>query len=781
MTRRRRAAATEASPQPPKRTRRYNLRSTPSRIKRDLLLGGEQEGRRPLVTDEEHRDKNKVLKPESNTEALKVSSVDLQAEKNRDAHHTEEYEMEGLIVRRGQSFCLSITFDREINKDEDILILQFVFGARPQESKGSVIRIPVKLEADCDSPDILNTWKVTTTTIKEKTATVSVTPPEDSSIGRYEFFVESKLVSKEATDLNRYEHEDNLIMLFNPWCPEDTVYMEDRERDEYVMNETGRIWMGSQRCFFGKPWNFGQFDNPVLECALHLLDRAELGDVARGSIVSVVRTISAQANSCDEDQGILEGRWTETYPKKCTLPWSWTGSVKIIKEFMEKGKSVKYGQCWVFSGLVTTLCRSLGIPTRSVTNFESAHDCDSSMTIDSHYDEDGDPMEDMNDSVWNFHVWNESWFRRLDLPEDYNGWQVHDATPQEVSEGVMRCGPAPLKAVKEGHVYLNYDVAFIFAEVNGDRVQWQCNDDGSMEVTKIDKHSVGKCISTKAVGCPDRHDLTLDYKYPEGTQDERRVVKFVNRFSTRRKENIYHLDLKHEVTFDLVLPEDTLVGDDFKAGLIVTNASSEDKTIRVKLTLVSAYYTGVAGRRVKNETFEYNVNSEDKRQVMMDVDSGEYVKFMNPGAVFQLYASCKVMETKKSFAKQESFFLRKPEMTIEMPEKAEQYEEVKAVIKFHNTTKLKLTGGSLQIEGSGLVTAEEIATKKVIKAGDEIIEEIKVFPTRYGTKELVASFSCDQITDVESSATIYVSRKAGGLDDPTTLSTSERNSFFIGK
>lgn len=35
----------------------------------------------------------------------------------------------------------------------------------------------------------------------------------------------------------------------------------------------------------------------------------------------------------------------------------------------------------------------------------------------------------------NFHVWNESWFRRPDLPDGYDGWQAHDATPQEISEG----------------------------------------------------------------------------------------------------------------------------------------------------------------------------------------------------------------------------------------------------------------------------------------------------------------------------------------------------------
>ena len=44
--------------------------------------------------------------------------------------------------------------------------------------------------------------------------------------------------------------------------------------------------------------------------------------------------------------------------------------------------------------------RALGIPTRSITNFESAHDTDASMTIDIHWDDNDEPVEDMNDSVW---------------------------------------------------------------------------------------------------------------------------------------------------------------------------------------------------------------------------------------------------------------------------------------------------------------------------------------------------------------------------------------------
>ena len=78
-----------------------------------------------------------------------------------------------------------------------------------------------------------------------------------------------------------------------------------------------------------------------------------------------------------------------------------------------------------------------------MTNYVSAHDTNQTLTIDYFHDKDG---EDINfsqeddkeyfgsDSIWNFHVWNEVFMARPDLPTGYGGWQVIDATPQEASE-----------------------------------------------------------------------------------------------------------------------------------------------------------------------------------------------------------------------------------------------------------------------------------------------------------------------------------------------------------
>ena len=84
-----------------------------------------------------------------------------------------------------------------------------------------------------------------------------------------------------------------------------------------------------------------------------------------------------------------------------------------------------------------------------------------------------------------------------------------------------------MKAVKQGEVYLPYDTNFVFAEVNGDRVFWEVEENGQMKVIRVDKKCIGKMISTKSAGSDKRDDITHEYKHPEGKVEEHFSLKKV--------------------------------------------------------------------------------------------------------------------------------------------------------------------------------------------------------------------------------------------------------------
>ncbi|KAK3799550.1 hypothetical protein RRG08_019350 [Elysia crispata] len=728
------------------------------RAKRSAKLGGDHGGRSNLISDEELRNRTRLLQPllVEHSKAVTVTGVDFNKKRNGSDHHTSEYDIKDLVVRRGQPFTITIKTDRAVDAKCDVVVLQFSFGTRPQGNKGTLLRLNVDLSSPdpTSSSPVAGGWTAQAGKCDSSTLEVKVTSSATAMVGRYSMFVESALQGQADTKRRLEIENEDLYIIFNPWCEADVVYMSDpAERCEYVENDKGRIWIGSAYNNFGKPWNFGQFESPVLEAALHLMDLGEIMDSARRSPVAFIRAVSALANSCDDD-GVLEGRWTEKYPKDCTVPWLWTGSVKIIENFMETGKPVRFGQCWVFSGIVTSLLRSVGIPTRSVTNFQSAHDTDCSMTIDNHYDEDDEPLTERDDSVWNFHVWNESYFRRLDLPKGYDGWQAHDATPQETSEGVMRCGPAPVKAIKEGHVYLNYDTAFIFSEVNGDKVAWRVSEDGDMEIIDIDAYAVGKNISTKAVGSNLRHDLTGDYKYPDGSPEERKVVAFVKQCGTRAE----FITPEHvrDVEFKIIIQEGAVLGKDFQIVARLKNKAKEVRHIRGRMTVLSSFYTGVPGKRIKGSRFDVDVLPNGESDLTLDITTDEYLDKLNPEASLQAYVSLSVDHTKQHYARSQAFTLSKPFLTITVPEGIQARVETKGVVKFTNPLSISLTGASFNLEGASVMSADTYQIPHPIKPGQEVTHDFVICPRRSGVREVAATFTSDQLSGVDGSAEFQV-------------------------
>lgn len=55
---------------------------------------------------------------------------------------------------------------------------------------------------------------------------------------------------------------------------------------------------------------------------------------------------------------------------------------------------------WPWFSIRSLVLRCLGIPTRTITNFSSAHDADGNLRVDEFYDASGNHLEMAADSIW---------------------------------------------------------------------------------------------------------------------------------------------------------------------------------------------------------------------------------------------------------------------------------------------------------------------------------------------------------------------------------------------
>lgn len=118
-----------------------------------------------------------------------------------------------------------------------------------------------------------------------------------------------------------------------------------------MLNSDGLIWRGSPN--YPSLWKYAQFEKDILECALYLITNiGELSGSVRGDLVAVSRALSAAVN-VNDDYGVVFGNWSGDYSDG-KAPSYWTGSLEILREYYRTKRPVRYGQCWVFAGVLTT-------------------------------------------------------------------------------------------------------------------------------------------------------------------------------------------------------------------------------------------------------------------------------------------------------------------------------------------------------------------------------------------------------------------------------------------
>ncbi|NXO60308.1 TGM4 glutamyltransferase, partial [Aramus guarauna] len=690
---------------------------------------------------------------------LKVTGIDFLKRENCRQHHTDAYNIKNLVVRRGQPFQLQLSLSREL-KAADKLSLHFGIGEKPMKIRGTLMSLNPRKEQD------LSKWKISIVKNSGKECLLSITSSPLAPVGKYTLNV------KTGTNIYKAE-EDTVYLLFNPWCEADVVFLaDDAQRKEYVLNDTGCIYVGSAYNIYSRPWNFGQFEEFVLDACMYLLDKSNLRLSNRRDPVFVSRAMSALVNAND-DSGVLLGNWSGNYSNG-TSPTDWIGSVSILQKYYKTKKPVCYGQCWVFAGVLTTVMRCLGIPSRCVSNFNSAHDTEENLRVDVYLNELGEKLNGMSlDSIWNFHVWNDVWMKRADLPSGFDGWQAIDSTPQEQSQGIFQCGPCPLKGIREGDVYLPFDSKFVYAEVNADKVYWVVKKvNGKNKYIRIstETRGIGVNISTKAVGQDKREDITAQYKFPEGSEEERKSMQRASSFIrssemvprarfaaglpmnnvVSKPEVLQETVSKTGLQLEITNKEALYPGNPLELGITVKTSAPGSWTINLAGSCQLQSYTGKIEANLGYVKEIVKLEGKSETQVPLKIAADTYMKTLSSveDEVFiRVTAIAEVQGVDDKLTKETTMSFEYPPITVQMPETAKLNEKFSCAFIFKNKLNVPLDNCKLRVEGLGIFKLSTFDQGDV-KPGRIIKSEIICTPTRLGEKKIVAKLISTQIKGI---------------------------------
>ncbi|XP_031180232.1 protein-glutamine gamma-glutamyltransferase 2 isoform X1 [Sander lucioperca] len=677
-------------------------------------------------------------------QALDIDRWNLECEFNNTDHRTDLNGIDRLIVRRGQPFTISLYLRSGIYQPGDSS-LDCVAETGPQPSEQYGTRASFGLSANIDT----SRWSATVTSPPGDMVALSVCSAPDAPIGHY------------TLTLGRSGRIE-FVLLFNPWCPGDAVYMDNEQNlAEYVLSQDGIIFRGSYKHPISTPWNFGQFESGILDICLRILDmnpkclkNPGKDCSGRRNPIYVSRVLSAMVN-CNDDKGVLLGKWTDGYEGGVS-PMFWRGSVEILRNWDTQAcQPVRYGQCWVFAAVACSISRALGIPCRVVTNYHSAHDSNSDLVIERYINENGEPIQS-REMIWNYHCWVENWMTRPDLKSDFNGWQASDPTPQEKSEGVYCCGPIPVRAIKEGELVFKYDAPFVFAEVNADVITIMKKKDGN--TSKVTSTAVvGQKISTKSVDSDAREDITHLYKYPEGSDEEREAFKKANhqnKLLQQQENEGLHITIK--------VSSEMRKGCDFDVFAVVTNNTQREKKCRLVFGSCAMSYNGFLG---KNCGFKDLLNVElspgEERRVPLRLNYSKYGVLLTEDNLIRLAVLLMDYSTGETTLVVRNIVLDNPEIKVRILGEPKENRKLAAEITLKNPLPEPLENCCFSIEGANLTAGTVISERLLgssVGPGEDAKVKIYFTPTHSGLRKLVVDFDSSKLCHVKGYRNVIIGK-----------------------
>lgn len=680
-------------------------------------------------------------------QALSIKSCDFHAAENNKEHHTDAISSQHLILRRGQSFTITLNFRAPAHiflsaLKKVALIAQT--GEQPSKTSKTQAIFPISSLGDKKG------WSAAVVERDAQHWTISVTTPVDAVIGHYSLLLQ--VSGKKQYPLGQF------TLLFNPWNRDDAVFLQNEvQRTEYVLNQDGFIYLGTADCIQEEPWDFGQFERDVMDLSLNLL-----------SVDKQVKDWSQPAHvAC------IVGALLHALKKKSVLPISQTqaaqqgallykrrGSVPILRQWLTgRGRPVYESQAWVFAAVACTVLRCLGIPARVVTTFDSAQGTNGSLLVDEYYNEEGlQNGEGQRGHIWVFQTSVECWMNRPDLSLGYDGWQIlHPRAPNGV--GVLgSCNLVPVKAVKEGDLQLDPAVPELFAAVNASCVVWKCCEDGKLELTNSNRKNVGNSISTKVVGSDRCEDITQNYKYPEGSLQEKEVLERVQKERMKLGEDTCPPSCEPGDPLHLFLevPSSQPLRGNGRLSVALINPTDKEKEVELVIAAQALYYNGVLATGLWRQKQFLMLGPNQVLRLSTSLSFSCFEQNPPENTFLRVTAMARHSHAGFSCFAQEDVVISRPNLVIEMPKRATQYQPLTASVRMHNSLDAPMQNCIISIFGRGLIHREKRYGLGSVWPGSSLHTQFQFTPTHLGLQRLTVEVDCDMFQNLTGHRSVLV-------------------------
>ncbi|XP_012504927.1 PREDICTED: erythrocyte membrane protein band 4.2 isoform X4 [Propithecus coquereli] len=540
---------------------------------------------------------------------------------------------------------------------------------------------------------------------------------------------------------------------------EDAVFLgNEAQRREYLLNQNGLIYLGTADCIRAESWDFGQFEGDVIDLSLGLLSVDK--QVAEWSQpVHVARVVGALLHALKEKR-VLPTPQSQDAQERALLNKR-RGSVPILQQWLTgRGRPVYDGQAWVLAAVACTVLRCLGIPARVVTTFGSAQGTGGGLLVDEYYNEEGlQNGEGQRGGIWIFQTSTECWMTRPALPQGYDGWQIlHPSAPRGEVPGF--CDLVPVRAVKEGTLGLTPAVSDLFAAVNASCMVWKCCEDGTLELTDSNTKYVGNNISTKGVGSDRCEDITQNYKYPEGSLQEKEVLERVQkeRMEHGKDNDIHPPSLKSANPLYLFLeaPSSLPLRGDAQLSVTLVNLSDQEKVVQLAIAVQAVYYHGVLAAKLWSEKLSLTLSANLVKTITTSLSFSSFEQNPPENSFLRLTAVATHSESSLSCFAQEDIAICKPPLAIEMPEKAEQYQPLKASVSIHNSLDAPMKDCVISILGKRLIYRERSYRLGSVWPGNTACTQFQFTPTHVGFQRLTVEVDCNMFQNLTNYRSVTV-------------------------